>query len=146
VDKVIKDFQPEYPNSMPKQIRVLHVDDEPVDLEVTRVYLKRGGNDDIEISGVLSAEEALEKLESEHFDAVISDYKMPGTDGIEFLEAVRKSVKHPYIPFIIFTGGGTRVVEEALKKGADRYIRKEGGPANQCKELARVIRELVLVK
>lgn len=140
---MIKDFQPGHPNAMPKRIRILHVDDEPVDLEITRLFMKRGGNDDFEVSGVLSAEEALEKLEREHFDVIISDYKMPGMDGIEFLEAVRKSV--PHIPFILFSARGTEVTEEALKKGADRCIAK-GNPASQCIELARAIRELVLVE
>jgi len=144
---MIKDFQPLYANSPAMPIRVLHVDDEPADLEITRVFLSREAKGDFEIISVLSAEEALEKLESEHFDVIIADYKMPGLDGIEFLEKVRKSGKHTdLIPFIIFTGqGGAEVAEEALNKGADRYITKAGNPASQCNELARAIRELVLV-
>jgi len=132
-----------YSNAIPRPIRVLHVDDEPTDLEITRVFLRKGGKDDFEISSALSAEEALEKLESEDFDVVISDYKMPRMDGIEFLEAVRKSRKHAHIPFILFTGkGGAEVAKEALNKGADRYYSKAGNPATQCNELARAIREL----
>ena len=140
---MIKYFRRGYQNATPKWIRILHVDDEPVDLEITRVFMKKGGNDDFAISGVLSAEEALEKLEREHFDVIISDYKMPGMNGIEFLEAVRKSV--PHIPFILFTVKGTEVTEDALRKGADRCITK-GNPASQCIELARAIRELVVVE
>jgi CheY-like chemotaxis protein len=137
-----KESLSEHSNST--QIRVLHVDDEPADLEITRIFLKREEKDDFEIVSVLSAEEALEKLESEHFDAVIADYKMPEMDGIEFLEVVRKSGKYAHTPFILFTGKGSpEVAEEALKKGADRYISKAGNPASQCNELAHAISELV---
>jgi CheY-like chemotaxis protein len=125
-------------------IRVLQVDDEPADLEITRIFLGRETKKNFEIVSVLSAEEALEKLKSEHFDVVISDYRMPRMNGIEFLEAVRKSESHTAnIPFIIFTGkGGAEVAKEALKKGADRYIAKNGNPARQCNKLAHAIREL----
>ncbi|MCD6455534.1 MAG: response regulator [Methanophagales archaeon] len=129
------------------QIRVLHVDDEPADLEITRIFLKREAKEDFKIVSALSAEEALEKLKSEHFDAVIADYKMPRMDGIEFLEVVRKSEKYADTPFILFTGKGRlEVAEEALKKGADRYISKAGNTARQCNELAHAIGELVIEK
>lgn len=139
------DFQPQHTDSMP--IRVLHVDDEPAQLEITRVFVKRVVKGDFEIVSVLSAEEALEKLETEEFDVVVSDYKMPGMDGIELLEAVRKGGKYADTPFIIFTGkGGAEVAKEALKKGAERYITKRGNPSTQCRALTRAIYELALEK
>ena len=70
-----------YSNSMSRQIWILHVDDEPADLEITRILLQREGKDNFEITSVLSAEKALEKLENEYFDVVIADYKLPGMDG-----------------------------------------------------------------
>ncbi len=129
---------------IPRPIRILHVDDEPADLEIARIFLKKEWKDDFEISGVLSVEEALNKLESEHFDVIITDYKMPGMSGIDFLEAVRKNEKYTDTPFIIFTDkGGEEVAVEAMNKGADRYISKTGDPASQCDELAHTIQELV---
>jgi CheY-like chemotaxis protein len=132
-------------NSRSNLIRVLHVDDEPTDLEITRIFLKREGKDNFDIVSVLSAEEALQKLNHEQFDVIISDYKMPGMDGLEFLQTLRK--REPYnnhLPFILFTGkGGNEVAQEAFNRGADRYIGKNGGPATRCTELACAIRELV---
>ncbi len=129
---------------IPRPIRILHVDDEPADLEIARIFLKKEGKDNFEIFGVLSVEEALDKLEMEHFDVIITDYKMPDMNGIQFLEAVRKSEKYADTPFIMFTGkGGTEVAVEALNKGADRYISKAGNPASQCDDLAQAIQELV---
>lgn len=135
------------PNSMP--IRVLHVDDEPADLEITRILLKREAKDDFDFDfvSVLSAEDALEKLETEYFDAIVSDYKMPGMDGLEFLEAVRNDGRYDDTPFILFTGvGGPEVAKEALEKGAERYVTKRGNPSTQCNALAQAIYELALEK
>jgi CheY-like chemotaxis protein len=138
------ELQARYPNSIPRPIRILHVDDEPADLEITRIFLSRATKRGFEIDGALSAEEAMVKLESEQFDLVIADYKMPGMDGLEFLEALRKSRKYAHTPFILFTGiGNSGVAEKALEKGADRYISKAGNPASQCGELARAVHELV---
>jgi len=135
---MIKYFQ--HMNAMP--IRVLHVDDEPAHLEITRIYLKREARSDFEIVSVLSPEEALEKLENEYFDVVVSDCNMPGMNGMDFLEALRQS-RNADMPFIFFSGtGGPEFVEEALKKGAERYITKKGDPTTQCNALARAIYEL----
>ncbi|MEA2033359.1 MAG: response regulator [Euryarchaeota archaeon] len=126
-------------------IRVLHVDDEPADLEITRVFLKREGKYDFEIVSVLSAEEALKRLKEERFDVIVSDYKMPGMSGLELLEELRCNGNE--VPFILFTGKGGEVVKKAaFNMGADIYIAKNGGPANQCSELARTMRELVKEK
>jgi len=87
-------------------IRILHVDDEPSHLEITRVYLKRETKDNFEIVSVLSAKEALDKLENEYFDVIVSDYKMPEMNGLEFLGAVQRNEKSADIPFVLFTGVG----------------------------------------
>ena len=136
-----------YSNSMSRQIWILHVDDEPADLEITRILLQREGKDNFEITSVLSAEKALEKLENEYFDVVIADYKLPGMDGIELLDTLRKSVKYAGMPFILFTGnGGAEVESEVLNRGGDRYIIKNGDAAKQCNKLARAVRELMIKK
>lgn len=133
-----------YPNAKSRFVRVLHVDDEPTDLEITRIFLRKATKEKFDIVSVLSAEEALVKLGNEHFDVVISDYKMPGMDGVQLLEAIRENETQGHIPFIIFTGkGGDSVAADAYRKGADKYITKSGDPASQCAELARTIQELL---
>ncbi len=126
-------------------IRILHVDDEPGDLEIMRILMKRDVKEDFDIVGVTEAKKALEKLESEHFDIVVADYLMPGMDGLELLDALKKSEKHAHLPFILFTGkGSSEIAKAGFEKGADRYITKGGASAvNQCHELAKAVRELV---
>ena len=126
-------------------IRVLHVEDEMGAIKITRVYLEKAGYNDFKITPVLTAEQALETLETENFDIVISDYMMPGMNGLKFLEELRN--KGNDIPFIIFTGRGEEwVAIEALNKGANRYIKKTGRPDVLFNTLGRHIRELIEVK
>lgn len=120
--------------------RVLYIDDERTLLTLTQIYLKEEANLDVEVGA--SAEEGLELLRSESFDAIISDYDMPDMDGIELLKCVRKD--NPNIPFIVFTGKGREeIVIEALNYGADFYLQKGGDPKPLFTELANAIRHLV---
>lgn len=128
-------------------IRVLHVDDELEHLEIARVFMEWEAKDDFEIVNVLSVEKALEKIEHEYFDVVVSDYNMPGMNGLAFLEVVRQNSKYSDIPFIFFSGTmAPELVEAALKTGAEKHITKEGDPSTQCNLLTQAIYELAREK
>ena len=118
-------------------IRVLVVDDEPAMAMVTKLYLEDRNGYACDVCA--SAPEALHKLEASPFDIIVSDYQMPGMDGIAFLKAVR--ARPEYIPFILFTGRSREeVVIEALNNGADFYLQKGVDPEAQFAELAHKIR------
>jgi DNA-binding response OmpR family regulator len=119
---------------------VLCVDDEPRLLEVTKLFLEDGGK--FKVTTTTSAREALERLNTVPYDAIISDYQMPGMDGIEFLKKLKASGNT--LPFIIFTGRGREEVAiDALNNGADFYIQKGGDPTAQFAELSDKIRYAV---
>ena len=86
-------------------IQVLHVDDEPDFADLTRAYLERE-DDRFTVETATSADEGLRCIDDDPPDCVVSDYNMPGTDGIEFLRAVRE--RFPDLPFVLFTGRGPR--------------------------------------
>jgi response regulator RpfG family c-di-GMP phosphodiesterase len=100
--------------------RILIVDDE----QAIRRLLSDGlGLEGFECSDTSGATEALELLATQPFDIVISDLRMPGTSGLELLEAVRE--KHPQVAFLMATGvNDVRVGIQAMKAGADDYLVK----------------------
>ncbi len=121
-------------------VSVLYVDDEPALLEIGKLFLER--IDDITVATANDANEAIRLIEDHHFDAIVSDYQMPGMDGIGFLKYLRESGNA--IPFIIFTGKGREeVVIEALNNGADFYLQKGGDPRSQFAELSNMIQAAV---
>ncbi len=121
---------------MPELFDILMVDDEAGVLEISKLYLERKGT--IRVDTAISATEALEKLNSHSYDAVVADYLMPGTDGIEFLKILRERLID--IPFILFTRKERNaVVIEALHSGADYYIQKGMDVESQFAELEHLI-------
>jgi PAS domain S-box-containing protein len=121
-------------------ISVLYVDDELVLLDICKVFLERSGELSVEVAS--SASRALDLIAKQKFDAVVSDYLMPGMDGIVFLKEVRSH--SPGLPFILFTGKGREeVVIEAINNGADFYLQKGGDPNSQFVELEHRIKQAV---
>jgi len=125
------------------KIRVLHVDDELGLLKVAKQCLEMQGP--FRVDTASSVEEALAKLGKERYDAVVSDYQMPGKDGLEFLKELRESGNS--VPFIMFTGKGREeVARRALNLGANQYLNKTGETETVYTELAHTVTELAKTK
>jgi PAS domain S-box-containing protein len=123
------------------KIKVLLVDDNEPLLNVGKLCLERDA-EDFEVTTANSVSEALDLLEFQSFDAIISDYQMPIMDGLDFLASVRS--KDEQIPFIIFTGKGREEIAiKALNLGVTHYVIKGGDTKSQYAELIHMVRSSV---
>jgi PAS domain S-box-containing protein len=120
---------------------VLYVDDE-LDLhDIVTMYLEETGM--FRVISVVSAELAEEFLAATPVDAIISDYQMPGSNGIDFLKYVRE--RYGNIPFILFSGKGREeVIIEAINFGADYFLQKGGDPDSLFAELIHKLKAAIL--
>lgn len=101
--------------------KILFVDDEPKVLAGIQRQL-RDRRDEWEMTFATSGPDALSRMDSESFDVVISDMKMPGMSGVEFLDAVR--VKHPRTVRIILSGQSDQAQIERSTCVAHQYLTK----------------------
>ncbi len=99
---------------------ILVVDDEKGQREILDIILKKEG---YRVEAVPGAREALEHLETDEYDIILTDLTMPGISGMELLERVLD--ENPQQCIIIMTAHGTiDSAVEAMKKGAFDYLEK----------------------
>jgi DNA-binding NtrC family response regulator len=122
---------------------ILYVDDEPAIGLILQDTLERLGHSAI---GATNVPEALTALARGQIDLIISDYRMPGLSGLEFLELLRSEGRD--IPLIMLTGYATiEHAVAAIKAGAADYITKPlqseqlEHAVSQALELTRLKRE-----
>jgi response regulator RpfG family c-di-GMP phosphodiesterase len=100
--------------------RILIVDDEPLIRKILTKYLTEKS---YEVDTADNGRQALDKLDQNDFDLVLTDLRMPEMGGNELLRAM--SERHPAIPKIILTGYGTNEdIIVALKTGAYDFLTK----------------------
>ena len=120
-----------------QSLSVLCVDDEPGLAALVGTYLERFDRT-VDVTAATSAGQALAELADTEFDCIVSDYDMPGIDGLALLESVR--AEHPTVPFIMYTGNGSEAVaSDAVSAGVTDYVQKKTG-TDQYQSLARRIR------
>jgi len=118
-------------------IRVLHVDDDLPYAETTAAFLERK-RAEFDIETATSASEGLRLLETESVDCIVSDYEMPGENGIEFLESVRED--YPDLPFILYTGRGSEAVAgDAISAGVTDYLQKTSDTSHYALLANRIV-------
>jgi two-component system, NtrC family, response regulator AtoC len=99
---------------------ILVVDDDPAIGTVLGALLRQEG---FASAWADSGEAALTALDERHFDAVLTDIKMPGLDGMGLLD--RLSTERPDLPVVLLTAHGTvPMAVEAMKRGAADFLLK----------------------
>jgi ATP-dependent Lon protease len=115
--------------------RVLVVDDEEIARTNLEYILRKDG---YHVASAASGLEALDRLQEQEFDVVLTDLKMEKMDGLQLLEAVKQAA--PATEIIMITGYATvATAVDALRKGAAHYLSK---PIN-LEELRACVREII---
>src|SRR5262252_2107722 len=108
---------------MNSSIRILYLEDNPVDVELSRALLEKDGLK-YEMTVVDTREDYLAALEAGAYDLILADYQLPSFDGMAALEIARE--KYSWLPFIFVSGAmGEEIATESLKRGATDYVLKE---------------------
>src|SRR5882762_7364300 len=105
-----------------KDIRILMLEDDAADAELTKFALRKGGLN-FSVSRVETKDAYLDELQQHPPTLILSDYSLPGFDGHAALSIAQE--KCPETPFIFVTGTmGEEVAIETLKSGATDYVLK----------------------
>lgn len=115
--------------------RILLIEDADSLREVLGTILESAG---YAVSAYANAEDALRAISKESYVAILSDFKLPGMNGIDLLKAVRRG--SPSVPFIIMTAyGSIEIAVEAMREGANDFITKPFEPEYICHFLKEII-------
>ncbi len=107
---------------MEKRERIVVVDDNANDVQVTKRFLERRGYDAVT---ALSGEEGLQLARQLMPDAMVIDYRMPGMDGFEVTRQLKSDPQLRTIPVLMLTGSDSaQHVVEGLGAGADDFVTK----------------------
>ena len=98
---------------------LLIIDDE----KTTREGLRSALEDRYDVYLAEDAKSAMDLLERDHFDVLLTDFRLPNEDGIKLI-ARAKSLPHPPVCILMTAYGSEELAVEAMKRGADDYIAK----------------------
>ena len=123
-----------------KEINLMLIDDDKQFLDLNQAMLERTG-EQFEIKATTEQEEVIDEVESGWVDAVVSDYDMPGRNGVELLQDVREI--NGELPYMLLTGRGSEeVAAEAMNADVTDYFQK--GSGNEAyTEIARSVTDEV---
>ena len=125
--------------SLPKVTRVLIVEDEPAQMQLTRHALENHGT--FHLSFAQNAQQAFRQLGEEVPDIILMDLGLPDADGLDVCRRLREEEKFRWVPVIILTGRST-VADKitGLEVGADDYLTKPFDPGELVARLRAVLR------
>ena len=122
-----------------KTLKIIAVDDEPNQLKWIKLFLEKIDKDLI-VETFNHPYELRERIKETHYDCILSDYELPGMNGVELALKVKEFKD---IPFVLYTGRGSEeIVLEAFAAGVEGYVRKEIDPEHY-KKVVREIRKAV---
>lgn len=144
VDYIVK---PSSPNDLKESIEIIFkrgirniliVEDSELQREICIVQLQQIGFE--KITGAANGVEALDYLENNPVDLIVSDWEMPEMDGLELLRTVKENPKLQKIPFLILTvHNDPKKNQEALDLGAMDFIIKPSTPDSLHMKIRKIL-------
>jgi two-component system chemotaxis response regulator CheY len=121
---------------------ILIVDDSSPMRAVIKKVIQASGFDAGELFEAGNGKEALQVMDRQWLDLVLTDYNMPDMNGLELLKAMKHSDTLADIPVVIVTTEGSELrVEEFLSQGAVAYVKKPFTPEQIKSHLNRILGE-----
>ncbi|MCX9013875.1 MAG: response regulator [Candidatus Methanoperedens sp.] len=120
-------------------MKVLVVEDEPNNMKLMSIVLKKHGHEPVE---AFTGQEGAEKAASSRPDLILMDIKLPDMDGLEVTRRIRKIKNMKDVPIIAITSyamAGDR--EEVTKAGCNGYFEKPINPLTIMNEIEAILKE-----
>jgi DNA-binding NtrC family response regulator len=126
-----------------ESMKILVVDDEALIRDIIKKGLSQMGGYSVEVAQ--NGKEAIEKLEKDIFDLVLTDIKMPEMDGLELLKNIKGT--RPEVMVILMTAyGSIETAVEAMRIGANDYITKPINFDDLLIHISKVQKESLLLR
>jgi len=119
-------------------MKVLIVEDNPVNMKLLELIIKRHGHSPIE---AIDGEDAIEKAKKELPEIILMDIMLPGIDGLEAVKRIRKIESMKTVPIIAITSyamAGDR--DKIMKAGCNGYFEKPINPLTIMKDIEKIIK------
>jgi twitching motility two-component system response regulator PilH len=117
---------------------VLIVDDSATVRQMVSDQLRRNGFDVME---AVDGEEAMEKMQDNAFDVVVTDIVMPRKNGYELCRWIKNDPKNKHIPVVMCTSKSEEFdIYWGMKQGADAYITKPYHPPDLIEAVRKLLR------
>jgi CheY-like chemotaxis protein len=120
-----------------RKMKILLVEDEQLIRDSLRLFF---ANENCALTAVETGEDALEILKGDQCDIIITDYRLPGMDGLEFLKRAQRLKPKARFKKILLTAYMTEpVISEAFRLGVHEFIEKPFAMEDLEEALARLL-------
>ena len=122
--------------------KILIVDDSSPMRSVLKKTITASGFGKADFFEAANGREALELIEKEWLDIIVTDYNMPEMNGIEMLQEMKKNDQIEPVPVLVITTEGSKTkIEEFIELGAAGYIKKPFTPEKIKEKLIQILGE-----
>jgi DNA-binding NtrC family response regulator len=103
-----------------KSMEILLIDDDEWIRDSLRLFFESEG---CRLTALETAEEGMESLKSHNYDIIVTDYRLPGMDGLEFLKKIQDTQPHA-MKVLITAFRSEKIISEAARIGIQNFIDK----------------------